>query len=272
MAYKQNLHTHSVYCDGQNTLEELVQTAILKGFDSIGFSGHSHTSTGGCYCMSPEGTLEYKAEIRKLKVKYEDEIKIYCGIEYEMGSDVNLEDFDYIIGASHCMMLDGKSYDLDITVTQTQFIIDHYFGGNGLAFAKAYYEKMATLPNYGKFDILAHMDLITKFADVEKRLDITSKAYMDLVLSTAEALRGKIPLFEVNTGAIARGYRKTPYPAIPIIKALKDMGYGAVITSDCHNKDFLDCYFDESEELLRECGFREKYILTDNGFEPVSIL
>ena len=41
---KQNLHTHTIYCDGINTPEELVEAAIAKGFDSIGFSGHSYMS------------------------------------------------------------------------------------------------------------------------------------------------------------------------------------------------------------------------------------
>ena len=36
-----NLHTHSIFCDGKNTLEELIQSAIKKGFSVLGFSSHS---------------------------------------------------------------------------------------------------------------------------------------------------------------------------------------------------------------------------------------
>ena len=39
---KQNLHTHTVYCDGNDTPEEMVLTAIEKHFDILGFSGHGH--------------------------------------------------------------------------------------------------------------------------------------------------------------------------------------------------------------------------------------
>ena len=42
MKYRQNLHTHTTFCDGKDTPEELVEAAIAKGFDSIGFSGHSY--------------------------------------------------------------------------------------------------------------------------------------------------------------------------------------------------------------------------------------
>jgi len=38
-----NYHTHSTFCDGKNTPEEIVLAAIDKGFDVIGLSGHGHT-------------------------------------------------------------------------------------------------------------------------------------------------------------------------------------------------------------------------------------
>ena len=39
-----------------------------------------------------------------------------------------------------------------------------------------------------------------------------------MAFETAEVLAKDIPFFEINTGAIARGYRKSPYPTVPIIK------------------------------------------------------
>ena len=39
-AKKVNFHTHSTFCDGKNTAEEMVIAAIEKGFDVLGFSGH----------------------------------------------------------------------------------------------------------------------------------------------------------------------------------------------------------------------------------------
>ena len=62
---------------------------------------------------------------------------------------------------------------------------------------------------------------------------------------------GKIPFFEVNTGAISRGYRSAPYPTVPIIKELKRLGFGVVITSDCHDRNYVDCHFNETAELLK---------------------
>lgn len=57
--HKQNLHTHTVYCDGADTPEEMVISALSKGFDSIGFSGHSYMSYSD-YCGDTDKTEEYK--------------------------------------------------------------------------------------------------------------------------------------------------------------------------------------------------------------------
>ena len=85
------------------------------------------------------------------------------------------------------------------------------------------------------------------------------------------ALKGNIPLFEVNTGAISRGYRSIPYPQIEFLKEFKECGFGAVITSDCHDKNFLDCQFNEARELLISAGFKSIFILTKDGFKEVAI-
>ena len=38
---KTNYHTHTIWCDGKNTVEEMILSAMEKGFDAIGFSSHS---------------------------------------------------------------------------------------------------------------------------------------------------------------------------------------------------------------------------------------
>ena len=38
---KENFHTHTTFCDGSHSAEEMVLSAIEKGFTALGFSGHS---------------------------------------------------------------------------------------------------------------------------------------------------------------------------------------------------------------------------------------
>ena len=44
MIYTQNLHTHCTHCDGKDTPEEMIETALSLGFTGLGFSAHSYNS------------------------------------------------------------------------------------------------------------------------------------------------------------------------------------------------------------------------------------
>ena len=267
----QNLHTHTAYCDGQDMPEQIIQTAIKKGFGSIGFSGHSYMFYSENHSMSIEGTEEYKKEIKFLKQKYKGTIGVFLGLEFDMYSEIDLCGYDYLIGSLHYLKIGREYVGFDRSAEVVAKIIDDYFGGNGMAFAKEYYGQLARLPEYGKFDIIGHFDIITKNIEKVKFFDIESKEYLDYALGALDALRGKIPFFEVNTGAIARGYRTSPYPYKNLLKEFKAMGFGAIISSDCHNAEYLDCSFKDARDLLLEYGFKEQFILTDSGFCAVPL-
>ena len=264
--YKQNLHTHTTYCDGKDTPEEMIREALKKGFTSIGFSGHSYMYYSPNWSMSLEGTEQYKKEITELKQKYEKEIDIFLGIEVDMFSEIDLSGYDYLIGSTHYLPMGDEKVGFDRSSEEVERVIKEYFGGDGMAYAKKYYQTLSRLPEYGSFDIIGHFDLITKHCEKRQFFDVDSKEYQFAAIEAAEMLAGKIPYFEVNTGAISRGYRTTPYPSPFIMKELKRLGVGVVITSDCHNSAFLDCAYDLSAELLKECGFKEHYVLTKQGF------
>ena len=253
--YKQNLHTHTCYCDGADTPEDMVLRAIELGFDTIGFSGHSYVSDDCIWCMTKEKTNQYKKDINLLKSKYKDRINVLCGIEFEIFSPYDFDDYDYVIGSSHMLKAGGKYVDVDESADTTEMVINTYFGGDGMKYAKAYYEQEAEICKYGEFDFVGHFDLVSKYCEMRDFFDVESKEYKNAALEALRALSEKKKIFEVNTGAISRGYRKTPYPAPFILKAMKEFGCTVILTSDCHNKDFLDCHYRESLEYIKSCGF-----------------
>ncbi len=269
MVYNQNLHTHCVYCDGKDTIEEVIKEAILLGFDFLGFSSHSYMSFSPVFSLKPEDEAKYKNEIKALKEKYKREINILCGIEFEMlssVSDCKLADYDYTIGSAHYFKIGEEYVAYDRDAKTVKNVIDTYFSGDALKFAKAYYENMCKLKDIWDFDIIGHFDLITKNPEIEQFFS-ESKKYRSYALEALHCLKEKFDVFEINTGAIARGYRKTPYPAPFILKEMNNIGCKMIITSDCHNKNFLNIHFKESLDLMKECGFKEVYKITDNGFK-----
>ena len=271
MKYRQNLHTHTVRCDGMDTPEEMIRVAMEKGFDSIGFSGHSANRHSTYYQITLETTQAYKKEIYELKKKYEGQIDIFCGLEFEMLSEDDKEGWEYMIGSTHYLEKDGVVFSMDVGAEQIKRVVSEHFGGDGLAFAKCYYEHISRLPEYGKFDFIGHFDLLVKNIDTVPLFDPESREYLSFATDAMDALKGKIDLFEVNTGAIARGYRKTPYPMKNLLVELKKRGFGAIISSDCHDARYLDIHFNECVELLGECGFTEKYVLMKDGFNAIGL-
>jgi histidinol-phosphatase (PHP family) len=101
--------------------------------------------------------------------------------------------------------------------------------------------------------------------------DTESKEYRDAALTALHAVAGKIPFFEVNTGAMARKYRTMPYPSLELLKEMKALDIKLILSSDCHNKFYLTAAFDECAEMMRSVGYREMYVLKKHGFEAVPL-
>ena len=265
MSHKQNLHVHTTFCDGKDTPEEMINEAIARGFDSLGFSMHSRVPYSPMI-ITDERIEAYKREIIRLKDVYKDKLKIYLGVEHDYYSSSSPSGFEYNLIAVHYLKTKNGICGFDRSLEATVKYINDNFDGDGMAFAKRYYETVAICADKEKFDIIAHIDLVTKNNEIGKFFDTSSKEYIGYAYDAIDALRGKVPFFEVNTGAVARGYRSEHYPQMEILKRLHECGFGATISTDCHNKAYLDFQFDEARELLLSAGFKSKFIFTENGF------
>ena len=243
-----DLHVHTTFCDGKNTPEEMVEAAIEKGLDTLGFSVHSYMDFDLSYCIRKEKIEDYKKEINRLKEKYSDKIEILCGVELDYLSVMDTSGFDYKIGSVHYVKTcDGyEAVDLG----EEAFLKIAEKMGGFYEIAENYYEYVAKLGEI-KPDIIGHFDLITKYNEDDRLLDTKNPRYVAAWKKAADAL---IPLnvpFEINTGAISRGVRKTPYPAPEIIDYLKQNGAKLIMNGDTHAKENLCYQFDKWEYLLK---------------------
>ena len=263
-----NFHTHTKYCDGANTAEEMVLSAIEKGFDTLGFSGHGYTAHDHTYCMME--TEKYLAEVNSLKEKYKGKIEIYAGVEEDITHILDRSQYDYILGSSHYFLIDGKYYPVDSN-PKTFELCYELFGKDTHKMAEQYYSTFCDYILKRKPDIVGHFDLITKFDENASPMFFGDKKYEEIAEKYLLAALKSDCIFEVNTGAISRGYKKYPYPQMEFLKEFKNCGFGAVITTDCHDKNFIDCHYNQSKELLLAAGFKTHFVLTDNGFAEQKI-
>ncbi|MCR5137347.1 MAG: histidinol-phosphatase HisJ family protein [Oscillospiraceae bacterium] len=268
-----NYHTHTRFCDGADSPEELVLEAIRLGCPEIGFSGHSHFNEDVC-SMSEAGTLAYCEEIRRLQKKYEGSIRIRLGIEQDIFSEIDRSCFEYVIGAVHYVETNGVRYAVDESRESFLQTVREVYGGDCYAFAEDYYALVGSLRERTHCDVIAHFDLITKYNegcclfDTEHpRYRRAADAAMErLCLSdphrddertalqplpsgqgTAAAAGSSVPcLLEINTGAMARGYRTEPYPEPRLTEKWLSMGGELILSSDCHDRRKLLCGFEEA--------------------------
>lgn len=265
MIMKTDYHIHTNLCDGKDLPEDIVKTAIEKGFGIIGFSGHGYTAFDNSYCMSLKDEAEYFNTITALKNKYKDKIKILCGIEQDYFEPKPMNNYDYVIGSVHYVKVDGEYIPIDESKEVFKALLKDKFGGDFEALAKVYFESVGNLLNEVEADIIGHFDLITKFNEVLNICE--TEKYLNYAFSALQKLIPFKKPFEINVGAMTRGYKKLPYPSEKILTEINRLGGKIIITGDCHNKEWLGAYFEQAKELAKKCGFKTALYLTENGFE-----
>ncbi|MBQ9211229.1 MAG: histidinol-phosphatase [Clostridia bacterium] len=238
-----DLHTHSTFSDGAHSPEEMVQEAIAKGLRQYGISDHSHADWDEV-CMPTENIPAYHQELRRLKEAYAGQIEIKCGLERDYYSD-DFSEYDYVIGSVHAMrMPDGYYLCVDWMPERMERDCETYFGGDWYALTEAFFQLEADVVRRTKCDIIGHFDLVSKFNEQRRWFDPAHPRYRAAWQGAAETLLRTGKTFEVNTGAISRGYRTDAYPAKEIRTYLKEKGAKLILSSDAHQKENICFQFD----------------------------
>lgn len=352
---KANLHTHTAWCDGKNTAEEMVLSAIEAGFDVLGFSGHSYTSFDESYCMSREDTHVYRQEIRRLADVYRDRIAVFCGIEQDLFADdpITIGDiphgeaavtdkardidematsideaaaideiataaiseaavYDYAIGSVHALFKEcsrreleaicaegypsgvlltgnammpctdpevqdeasadrcGVYFYVDWEAETLRWAIRRLYGGDSPALAEDYFHAVSRFAAEPACRIVGHFDLLTKFEEQAAQtgghlFDTRDPRYLEAAGNAIFALSAAGKIFEINTGAMAKGYRTRPYPDARLLELILQAGGRITVNSDCHAAGKLDYGFSDAFDLARGVGFTEFWTLGPDG-------
>ncbi len=249
MSYS-DYHLHTNFCDGKNTPEETVISAIEKGMDTIGLCHHGYTDFDLRYCIKKEREDEFVSIARGLAEKYKDKIRVLCGVEQDVFSNEDTDKFDYVIGSVHYLKNGDVYTPIDENIDWLKDAAERYYGGNYYALCRDYYKNVATWAEK-KCDIIGHFDLVTKFIEREPLFDPNCEEYLTAARTAVDALLPKGVPFEINTGAISRGYRTSPYPAQPIYDYIKSKGGKFILSSDSHSANNLCYRFEEYEYLLK---------------------
>lgn len=228
-----DLHVHTDFCDGKNTPEEMVQAAVRLGLEKIGLCVHSYTPFDESYCIQKDKIPTFIHTVAELKEKYRQKIEVLCGVELDYYSAMPTDGFDYVIGSVHYLKNGNEYCPVDMDPETLRSAAKRYYGGDFLELCRAYYGCVARLAEK-RSDIIGHFDLVTKFNRAGALFDENSPEYLAVAKQAVDALLPcRIP-FEINTGAISRGYRDTPYPAPALLAYIRQKGGKTLLSSDAH--------------------------------------
>ena len=256
-------HNHTTFCDGKNTPREMIDFALEKGCRAIGFTAHGLTSFDLRYCMKDESG--YVSEINRLKKEYQGKIEIYLGIEEDAFAPVDRSVYDYVIGSSHYFKMGDNYLPIDSSPAYFDRCLQA-FNNNVLAMAEQYYSDFTKYILDRKPDIIGHFDIITKYDETARRFldnaeyNKIAEKYLGIVLDKTDCI------FELNAGAMLRGYRKTPYPYENLLSKIAKAKRDVIISLDCHNKEFLEYDFSDIYSMLKTLGFTNLVTIKNGQF------
>jgi len=103
------LHAHSTWSDGHNSIREMVEAALQRGFTYIGITDHSKVAAyaGG---LNEDALKRQGEEIDKLQEEYKGRIRIFKGTECDIlrdgaldFSDEALATLDFVVASIHSL-------------------------------------------------------------------------------------------------------------------------------------------------------------------------
>jgi len=250
MFYKCNLHTHTQFCDGKCSMEDMVLEAIGKGFDTLGFSPHSFTSFDVSYCMTDFDA--YVCEFLRLKDKYGDKINLLCGLELDAFGQLPSEKPDYIIGSVHYLKTKAGMFAIDESQDVFDKMLCDGFGGDKKALAQCYFDTVVQMVLDKKPDVIGHFDLISLYGDFSDVQD----DYDKIAQQAIQKIIGCDAVVEINSRRKFKG-KGGLYPSDKLVCEFEKLGFDFVLSSDAHNTSALGFEFDDTLQWLKSLGVQQ---------------
>lgn len=244
-------HMHTVRCGhAEGRLDEYAARAVELGLREIGFSDHLPL------LHMEDPTLSMHLDELPLYVREVDELRTHFpGLPIRLGIEVDylpetapqlpaLLDaypFDYVMGSLH--FVDGWAFDDPRN-------LGGYEGRDLLALWERYFDLLGEAAESGLFDILAHPDLIKKFAfrpDGDVRH--LHERCLDRIAASGTAV-------EVSTAGLRKPASEI-YPDEDFLRRCWERRIAVTMGSDAHHPREVGQDFEEALDLLHRVGYEE---------------
>lgn len=268
-----NLHTHTNYCDGRDSVAAVARAAYERGLGTLGFSEHSYTPQIAEFPgLAPVRFAAYAADVLAARAEYAGKMQIYLGLEQDVLSPAPPDGLDYLIGSVHTFEINGEFLSVDESEARQREAVKTLYGGDFYGLIRDYYAAEASVIAVTGANIIGHFDLVCKFNEGGRLFDENDPRYISAAFEALDALIDTGAIFEINTGAMSRGYRSSPYPARPLLRRIFERGGRVTVSTDSHSAETIDYAFDAACRYAYDAGFRELWTLGKNGFFETPLL
>jgi histidinol-phosphatase (PHP family) len=274
-------HSGEFCAHAKSTLEEVVDTAIARGFTHYGLSEHCpRYRTEDLYPGEEDLGLAglataFDAYVKRafaLRDARAGEIELLIGFETEtlppegwleaMTALRQAHPFDYIVGSVH----DICGRWVDFSLADTAALADDLGGPEALQIA--YFEAVTTMVEKLRPDIVAHLDLVRKFEPPRFGF---SPQVLSVVEKTLEAIRESGGILDVNCAAFRNGYGPV-YPLPQILERAQTMGIRVTLGDDSHGVETVGVGLDQSLAAIAAAGYdRVAYLTRADGWRDAAL-
>ncbi len=274
MNYRYNYHTHSTFCDGEQSLETMAKAAYSQGLQVLGFSSHTVHPFASFWHMDTRNYDTYFHDIEKLKLEYAGKMEILSGIEADFLPPISYSDknaykdysIDYMIGSVHYIINDDTTlkgcFTVDGPASEFYKGVEQFFNGDSKKAIQTYFCLLRDMINTCDFDIVGHVDLVRKRNGELRFFDENDSWYRNELKETAKALGKSNKVVEINTGGMTRVGLKEPYPSKDFLTLLKSQNVPVMISSDCHTSEHLTDHFTEALQAAKDSGYTSVHHLS----------
>lgn len=275
------IHSHTNYCDGYNTAEEMILAAIAKGMKTIGISTHGPLPFEAKYAIDNDKVEAYIDEIKALKEKYKDKIDVLLGMELDYFTDTEFDHIDkslfdkldYFVGSVHYLARfnDGKPWAVDGPYEYVLKGIEASYSGDIKRAVTDYYYNLSKMVKKYKPTLVGHMDLIKKNNHNNVLFNENESWYKEAVCKFLDVAKEIGTVIEINTGGIARKFMDEQYPSTWILEEIKLKKIPITINSDAHSAENIACMFDEMYDLCKKLSLDNLVYLSKDGWKKIDL-
>lgn len=258
-------HTHNEYCDGEGTIEEIVQAAIDANLAQVGISSHAPLPFDTDWTMPAARLPGYVREVRDVQGRYRDRITILLGAEIDYIPDPRINafqeryviplGFDYFVGSVHFLGGGFPPRTLDGTEDEYRQLLHDDYHGEIEAMVSDYYSRVRRMLRLPGIRIVGHLDLIKRWNADHRYFRGDERWYRQAVEETLEAIVACGKIVELNTAGWHKGLGE-PYPAPWILERCRDRNIPILVNSDSHTPGDVTRGFPEALSCLSALGIQ----------------